>query len=293
MLNLTSPTLRDAPCDLCGRQDFHRIAERDRRGHPLPTDICRTCGLVSHSVIPTDEELARYYVHRYRQSYHGEYFPAPHRIVREWNRAQKRLRLLRPFLHRSDRVIEIGCGMGATVKQLELAGFAAEGIEPGNGFRQFGTEHLRAHIHMGTLADLPRTPTYDFVLLFHVLEHLNSPTVSLEHIHRLLKPGGRLFIEVPNAGAPHAAPGRMFHFAHVYNFTADTLRMLAEKNRFRVRQWLSAPEDKNLRLLVEPWSTSSWQIDPGAYDRARSAVAGQNPLRYYFRGRYFRQRLIR
>jgi SAM-dependent methyltransferase len=290
MSNPYQHSARTTPCDLCEQSVFQRICEQDRKGQRLLTDICSTCGLISHAEIPTDDELARFYARRYRQNYHGEYAPAPYRVIREWSRGRQRLDLLRPFLHETDRTMEVGCGMGATIKQFELAGFAVEGIEPGDGFRQFGIERLRAPIRPGELADLPRSPTYDVVLLVHVLEHLSSPTASLRHIREMLKSGGRLYIEVPNAGAPHAAPGYMFHFAHIYNFTSDTLRMLVEKAGFKTRQWLSPPEDKNLRLLVEPAANTAWKLDRGAFERARQAVTGHSTISYHLRRGYLRER---
>jgi SAM-dependent methyltransferase len=292
MSALDTVVSRCLPCELCGGRDFQRIGEQDRCGRPLQTHLCCVCGLISHAEIPTDKELTQYYAREYRQHYHGEFSPAPHRVIREWNRGRTVVRLLTPYLRRSDQIIEIGCGMGATVKQLELAGFAVEGIEPGDSFRSFGTRNLRAPIRAAVLADLPPRPEYDFALLLHVLEHLNSPAASLQHIRSLLRPGGRLFIEVPNAGAPHAAPNQMFHFAHIFNFTADTLTMLVEKTGFRVHDWLSGPREKNLRLLVTRSERWNWRLDPAASRRARHAVTGHTSLSYHLRGSYLRQRIV-
>ena len=38
----------------------------------------------------------------------------------------------------------------------------------------------------------------DVVVLWHVLEHLLDPPTSLREVHRVLKPGGLLFIATPN-----------------------------------------------------------------------------------------------
>ncbi len=37
--------------------------------------------------------------------------------------------------------------------------------------------------------------------MFHVLEHLYNPALYLDAAHRLLKPGGRLIVQVPNASS--------------------------------------------------------------------------------------------
>jgi hypothetical protein len=102
---------------------------------------------------------------------------------------------------------------------------------------------------------------------------------------------GRLYVEVPNAGAPHAAPGKMFHFAHIYNFTADTLEMLAEKSHFRVQQWLSGPTDKNLRVLLACRCEAVWRVKPASYRRTIESITSFNTWTYHLRWSYVRQRM--
>jgi len=120
-------------CDLCGGTAFELLAERDRLNQPLDTVVCTECGLVSHSQIPTRDELLRYYESKYRRDYHGEYAPAPFRVVREWKRGKLLLDDLRPHIPSHAKVFEVGCGIGCTVMQFALAGYAASGIEPGEG----------------------------------------------------------------------------------------------------------------------------------------------------------------
>ena len=82
----------------------------------------------------------------------------------------------------------------------------------------------------------------------------------------------------------------MFHFAHIYNFTRDTLAMLAAKAGFRVHRWLSQPGDKNLCLLLECGEPGQWSIVPGSYQRAWLAMTGSR-WRYYLRWSYLQHRL--
>jgi SAM-dependent methyltransferase len=115
--------------------------------------------------------------------------------------------------------------------------------------------------------------------------------MALQHIRRLLRPGGRLYIEVPNAAAPHAAPGKMFHYAHIYNFTPATLQMLAHKARFRVRTWLSPKYDRNIRVLLEPTESPEWQVDPVSYDATLEVLNRYSTLSYHMRWEYVQVRL--
>ena len=199
-------TQRVDACDLCGRGDFELIGGFDRQGDPLRTLVCRHCGVVSHAVIPDDQELASYYRCCYRPEYNNEYMPSAFRFLREWKRGGRRFEILRPFCTASDRVFEVGTGMGCNLKHFELARFVVAGIEPGEGFRRFACERLQLPVEGGMLTDVAPLPRYDLVMLVQVLEHMNSPTRSLRHIRKLLNPGGRVYVEVPNLAAPHAAP---------------------------------------------------------------------------------------
>ena len=84
------------------------------------------------------------------------------------------MRQLLPYVPAGSRIFEIGAGIGCTVKSFELAGFDSSGIEPGRGFEQFGRDVLRARLECKQLEDLPPTPSHDFILLVHVIEHLAS-----------------------------------------------------------------------------------------------------------------------
>lgn len=282
---------RDAKCDLCGADEVQRVSSRDRRGRDLRTVVCTCCGLISHESIPSDEELAEYYAHEYRHDYHGERQPSAKRVLRAWNVGQTIYRRVESYLQPGDRVFEIGAGLGCTVKAFELKGFEASGIEPGVDFQGFSRQTLHVDIENARLDDLPPVPTYDFVLLIHVIEHFNHPSQALRRIWGLLRTGGRLYVECPNVYAPHAAPSRLFHYAHVYNFTPWTLRMMGEACGFRVVHELSASHDTSLMFVLEKTDARRLVIAPGSYGRSLSAVGRYNAVTYHCRPRYVFQRI--
>jgi SAM-dependent methyltransferase len=43
--------------------------------------------------------------------------------------------------------------------------------------------------------------SFDAISMFHVLEHEQQPLDLLRRVHRILKPGGRLLVGVPNAAS--------------------------------------------------------------------------------------------
>ncbi len=282
------PTIAsEARCELCHGNQFEPIAHHDRLGQPLETVVCRRCGLVSHAQIPDEDTLRRYYSDRYRAEYNSERTPSDYRVLREWRRGQELLGKLRAHLPTGGRVFEIGSGIGCTVKQFELAGYESRGVEPGKGFYSFSRERLKTAVQLGVLEDIAIRGTEDLVLLVHVLEHLPHPRQALQRIHGLLKPGGLLYVEVPNFGLPHAAPGRIFHFAHIYNFTQATLTGLARSAGFETVEAFPTTCGKNLTMLFRATDTpSACEVDASGYATAVDAVRRHRGVRYYLRPCY-------
>jgi hypothetical protein len=106
---------------------------------------------------------------------------------------------------------------------------------------------------------------------------------------------GLCYIEVPNFSAPHAAPGKQFHFAHIYNFTPSTLAMLAQANGMVVKQLISSPADKNLQILLArgplPADGETLTVDSTSFSLSLQALTQYNSLDYHLRWRYLRDRV--
>jgi 2-polyprenyl-3-methyl-5-hydroxy-6-metoxy-1,4-benzoquinol methylase len=292
-LRALTPSAGSSPklCDLCDATDFEPIAAIDRRGQPLQTYVCRRCGLVCHKDVPTDHQLDSYYANEYRHDYHGEVTPSARRVLRAWRNGQRIARQLRPWLEPSASVFEVGAGIGCTVKALDFAGCRASGIDPGIGFAEYAREVLRANVSVSRLFDLAPEPKHDLVLLVHVIEHFNSPRRALDHIWRLLRPGGRLYVECPNLAAPFARRSRLFHFAHIHNFTPQTLAMLAGRSGFHVERTYSTVDDPNLQMLLTKVDVPRLVIDPTSYPATLAALSRYNNWTYHVRWNYLAPRL--
>ncbi len=280
-------------CDLCGGRQFHLISQFDRKREPLDTGLCALCGLVTHWNIPSETELDEFYATRYRQAYHGERTPSARRVMRAWRNGERIFGQLKPFLRPGESVFEVGAGIGCTVKVFQHHGWTASGIEPNSGFEEFSRTRLKADVRSAYLFDLPPIASHDVVLLIHVIEHLRSPREALERLHRLIKPGGRLYVECPNIGAPFATQSRLFHFAHIHNFTALTLSMLARRCGFVVEKQFSGANDPNLQLLLRRSSSRQILIDADSCRQTLAALNRYNKLTYHLRWNYLAPRAIK
>jgi len=96
-------------------------------------------------------------------------------------------------------VLDLGCGYHAT--HLKAIGARlAEGVGVDFHISEESRRHPRLRFVNSSVEDaLPMLPAnaFDVVLFISVLEHLWDPAQSLSHCHRVLKPGGRLLVNVP------------------------------------------------------------------------------------------------
>ena len=67
-----------------------------------------------------------------------------------------------------------------------------------------GVDRVKIENYVDVVHDLDRVPypfksnSIDEIHMYHVLEHLHDPIKKLEEIHRILKPGGILYMRVPH-----------------------------------------------------------------------------------------------
>ncbi|MBW1668516.1 MAG: class I SAM-dependent methyltransferase [Deltaproteobacteria bacterium] len=86
--------------------------------------------------------------------------------------------------------------------------------------------------------DLP-AGSYDNVIAFDIIEHLDDDVTFLQQVHRLFRGGGRLIISVPNENDEQPRMMGLTHMHHVdkthrREYTDESLRALLESSGFKV-----------------------------------------------------------
>ncbi len=101
------------------------------------------------------------------------------------------------------KVLEIGCGAGATMAELRKRGTqSAIGVELDPGAAADAAKHfdtvLKGFVEQADIEGHVAPGTLDMVLALDVLEHLVDPWTQVKRLSPLLKPGGRFVLSVPN-----------------------------------------------------------------------------------------------
>jgi SAM-dependent methyltransferase len=113
-----------------------------------------------------------------------------------------RTRLVGRFVPPGGKILEIGCAYGYLLRALEDR-YDCEGMDVSEHAIAVAKTITKAAVESGDVGELlPRRPEggYNAVLAFDVLEHLPEQQIPdvLRQIARVLRPGGRLLVAVPN-----------------------------------------------------------------------------------------------
>lgn len=100
-----------------------------------------------------------------------------------------------------ERLLDVGCGNGAFLTRAREMGWQVTGCEPDAKAvavcQAQGLDVLQGDIFNAALDNR----MFDVVTISHVLEHVTNPKALLERAYTLLRPGGTIWVAVPNPGS--------------------------------------------------------------------------------------------
>ncbi len=208
---MTAPPPADpkARCPGCGEPGVRTLFQgADRLYHTTTKSFliveCKGCRLIRLEPRPTPAELHQYYPNAYW------YFPdqsASGRLEQIYRRFVLRdhVNFVARALRDTDErglVLDVGCGGGLFLRMMRELGYPVLGLEtsPQAAKLAWATNHVA--VICGDLANSPVVnESCAVVTMFHVLEHLHDPVGYLHSARALLRPEGRLIIQVPNASS--------------------------------------------------------------------------------------------
>jgi SAM-dependent methyltransferase len=180
---------------------------------------CTTCGL--GETFPQPADLGRYYGAEYHGGRHG--FTATYCV-------QRRMRFLKQVAGApaGRSLLDVGCGDGTFLVSAQEHGWRVAGTEMNPSIAR--SEGLKI---WEALDEASAQAPYDCVTLWHSLEHMRNPRATIEQATALLKPGGTMFVAVPNAEGLQASlfGPKWFHLdvpRHLFHFGTKSLSRMLE-----------------------------------------------------------------
>lgn len=179
-------------------------------------------------------------------------------------RSQMIYRYLQEFTYLAPgkRLLDFGCNRGAFLSQLTDAGHAGFDIDD-----QYRVNVKSLGYAYYSPDDPPPLAKFDVVTAIHVVEHLDRLPGDLDHAIDALKPGGVLFVQVPD---PAFQPIDFYVADHCSHFSESTLQNAMTTHRnltgigspFRlVKGELSALFRKS---RGNPVTSAGWLVEPKA-----------------------------
>lgn len=198
--------------------------------------VCEQCGAGYADHIPSQAALDVYY--RDLSKYEDTVSEG------EFHAVEPRLRALAESIKRfipspGTRVLEIGSASGGLLAALRDLGFRnLLGTDPSPGCVRAAQIFYGIPGFASTIFTLPHPETpYEFLILAGVMEHIADLDRAVAQFRRLLKPGGRVYLEVPDASRyqpQQDAPYQEFSVEHINFFSSASLANLMRTRGFGV-----------------------------------------------------------
>jgi 2-polyprenyl-3-methyl-5-hydroxy-6-metoxy-1,4-benzoquinol methylase len=177
--------------------------------------------------------------------------------------------------------LDVGSAGGEVVHYLRERGIDAHGIEPNEGFARYSVETYGVPVQTAFWqnARIDRE-SYDVLTANHVVEHFRTPFQALVKFRHWLKPGGHLYVSVPDVYSPHRTPYSRFHFAHLHYFDRESLIMMGLKAGFEVSDRLPG-RSTTIAFRKTETPTTDWFRYPENYDKLARYFRDNTNLKYF------------
>jgi len=220
-------------CPLCAKQARKVLTSelRNSKGRVLWCEHC-DLGILEKQIA----DPAAYYSSEYRKTHRNALDEhTPKQIYQNMvNYQASRLKIVGQYAKKRGKFLEIGCSAGQFLSHLK------------------GKHELYCEEHDKGCVDFCRKRFgvkvfsyldnfFDYVAMFQVLEHVKDSIGEISYARESLKPGGYLFLEVPNLYDSMRSVWNnaqynkfFFHEAHNWYFSEKSLRIIANKAGFEV-----------------------------------------------------------
>jgi 2-polyprenyl-3-methyl-5-hydroxy-6-metoxy-1,4-benzoquinol methylase len=204
---------------------------------------CSSCGCLFIDPLPGDAEIGGFYPLQY-------WWKASSGILKSLEGAYRKMALrdhvkfiVKAASGPAPHLLDVGCGSGTLLGLMKDRGFQVRGFDSSSEASRIAKSESGIDVVVGTRLHDARfgDESFDVVTLFHVMEHVTDPRSVLTEVRRILRPMGRLVLQVPNI---ESWQFRLFGVRwygldvprHVINYSNHAMQRLLTESGFKVRR---------------------------------------------------------
>lgn len=263
-------------CPVCdGSQFTHYLTCRDhtKSGEDFNIQQCKSCSFLFTNPSPDAASIGRYYQSESYISHTRNSKTLVDKIYLFVRRFSVRWKMkLIAKAHPKGTLLDYGCGTGEFLNEALQQGWQCSGVEPSANARTKAAS--LTHLTIKPDAENFGDEKFDVITLWHVLEHIHNLQETIATLAGHLKPGGIIFIAVPNH---ESRDGQIYreHWAgydvprHLWHFTSTTMSLLLRRHNLRITEIIPMKLDAYyVALLSEKYKNEKRNI----FNRGLSAL---------------------
>lgn len=248
-------------CEICGEKNFKFLFKQKDKNFNIPGEYsfykCNNCKIIFLNPQPIGKELSRHYPENNYYSFND--------IIKKEQSRKERFKLylydlyfnpknknvfakiiFYPFFRHirgtkilpGKRILDIGCGAGQFLYEMEELGMISHGIEP----EQYNDERAKKLNIRKNFRDANYpSDFFDVVTMNQVLHHMNNPSETLTEINRILKKNGTFILCLSNyRSIAHKIFGKEWYQfdtpRHLFNYSDKVLIKFLKEKGFKIKK---------------------------------------------------------
>jgi 2-polyprenyl-3-methyl-5-hydroxy-6-metoxy-1,4-benzoquinol methylase len=228
-------------CSVCGNKNPDDFSLKYQKEN-FAVVVCSHCSF--HFIPP-------YYRKRIEYSqYKNADVTTAVRAGNNWIKIQRhklRFKFIQNYVKRG-KLFDLGAGWGHFMLAGKELGYDVYGIEISEQPYLYCVNDLKLPVDHIDFFEMEESSQFDIVTMWDVLEHIDKANAFLEKCSKVTKPGGYLFLQVPQIDSyfarKHRDNWKMMGLDHVNYFGKETIKKILANNGYEVVKIKSSFEIK-------------------------------------------------